>query len=202
METLKLPLVPVLLCFRWGRYKLYTELTTITRSLPSHNIVLVSSDMNARIDQRDPIASVYNGTAKENRQRLREHTFQDFKLQAINTRYIKLKGYLWTQKLSCGMEEHIDYILIDAKWNNSVLNCEVYNTFFTVGFEHIILTAKLKLSLMETKSSTSKKFRHNWSKLLLIATPNDFLQRKTSTDSKHFRTQKRMGTAQMQSTTI
>ena len=94
------------------------------------------------------------------------------------------------------MEEHIDYIMINAKWNNSVLNYEVYNTFFTVGFEHIILTAKLKLSLMETKSSTSKKFRHNWSKLLLIAT------RKTSTDSKHFRTQKRMGTAQMQSTTI
>ena len=152
--------------------------------------------MNARIDQRDPIASVYNGTGNENRQRLREHTFQDFKLQATNTRYIKLKGYLWTQKLSCGMEEHIDYIMINAKWNNSVLNYEVYNTFFTVGFEHIILTAKLKLSLMETKSSTSKKFRHNWSKLLLIAT------RKISTDSKHFRTQKRMGTAQMQSTTI
>ena len=44
--------------------------------------------------------------------------------------------------------------------------CEAYNTFFAVGSDHRILTTKLRLSLRQSKSSTVKKVRYNWSKLL------------------------------------
>ena len=64
------------------------------------------------------------------------------------------------------MKTQIDYILINANWKYSALNCEAYNTFFAVGSDHRILTTKLRLSLRQSKSSTVKKVRYNWSKLL------------------------------------
>ena len=71
----------------------------------------------------------------------------------LSTKYIKHKGKIWTHTLTCGMKREIDYILINTKWKNSTLNCEAYNTFFTVGSDHRILTTKLRLSLRQSKSS-------------------------------------------------
>ena len=85
---------------------------------------------------------------------------------ALNTRYWKCKGKLWTHTLPCGKKSHIDYILINAKWKNSALNCEAYNTFTTVGSDHRIVMAKLRLSLGQSKSPTNQKLRYDWSKLL------------------------------------
>ena len=73
----------------------YNELTTITRSIPKPNILLVDGDMNARIGKRGAIGSVYNGTTNENGQRLLDY-MQDYRLQALSTKYIKRKGKLWT----------------------------------------------------------------------------------------------------------
>ena len=64
------------------------------------------------------------------------------------------------------MKTQIDYILISAKWKNSALNWEAYNTFFTVVSDHRVLTANLRLSLRQSKSSTIKKVRYDWSNLL------------------------------------
>ena len=50
-----------------------------------------------------------------------------------------------------GTRTQVDYILIRNKWKNSVKNCEAYNTFSSVGSDHRILTATLKLSLRVTK---------------------------------------------------
>ena len=78
-----------------NKYEFYNELTAITRSIPKPNILLVDGDMNARIGKRDAIGSVYNDTTNENGQRLLDY-MQDCRLQALNTRYIKCKGKLWT----------------------------------------------------------------------------------------------------------
>ena len=48
----------------------------------------------------------------------------------------------------------------------TALNCKAYNTFSTAGSDHRIVTAKLRLSLKQSKSSTNKKVRYNWNKLL------------------------------------
>ena len=49
---------------------------------------------------------------------------------------------------------------------NIALNCETYNTFSTVESDHRIVAAKLRLSLRQNKSSSNKKVRYDWSKLL------------------------------------
>ena len=49
---------------------------------------------------------------------------------------------------------------------NIALNCGTYNTFSTVESDHRIVVAKLRLSLRQNKSSSNKKVRYDWSKLL------------------------------------
>ena len=59
-----------------------------------------------------------------------------------------------------------NYRLITSSLIQSALNFEVYNTFSTIGSDHRILLAKLRLSLRQSKSSSNKKVRYDWSKLL------------------------------------
>ena len=61
---------------------------------------------------------------------------QNCRLQALNTRCIKCKGKLWTHTLKCGTKTQIDYVLINAKWKSSALNCEAYNTLLTLRSDH------------------------------------------------------------------
>ena len=61
-------------------------------------------------------------------------------------------------------KSHIDYILINKKWKNSLLNCEAYNAFSSIGSEHRLLTAKIKLSLRMAKAPLRKK-KYDWTSL-------------------------------------
>ena len=63
-------------------------------------------------------------------------------------------------------KSQIDYILINNKWKNSALNCEAYSTSCTVGSDHRIVTAKVRLSLRQSKSSSKKNIRYDWNLLL------------------------------------
>ena len=40
----------------------------------------------------------------------------------------------------------IDYILINKKWNNSALNCEIFYSFECVSSDHRIVIVKIRLS--------------------------------------------------------
>ena len=62
----------------------YTKLTTIARSIPKHNILLVGGDMNAKIGKRDVMGSVYNDTTNGNGQRLLDY-MQDCRLKHENS---------------------------------------------------------------------------------------------------------------------
>ena len=68
--------------------------------------------------------------------------------------------------MASGKKSQIDYILINTKLKISALNCEAYNTFSTVGSDHRFAAAKLRLSLRQSKLSTNKKPRCDWSKRL------------------------------------
>mgnify|MGYP001795943657 CR=1 FL=1 len=87
-------------------------------------------------------------------------------LNALNTSFIKRTGKLWTHISPIGARNQIDFILINNKWKNSALNCEAYNTFCTVGSDHRIVTAKIRLSLRQSKPSSKKRCRYNWNTLL------------------------------------
>ena len=68
-------------------------------------------------------------------------------LQALNIKFQKRKGKLWTFQYPNGARAQIEYILINSKWKKSVRNCEAYNSMTTVKSNHRLITAQVRLSL-------------------------------------------------------
>ena len=60
-----------------------------------------------------------------------------------------------------GSKTQIDYILINKKWKNSVKNVEAYSSFSSLGSDHRIVTARLKLSLRTSKTLSREK-QYDW----------------------------------------
>ena len=69
---------------------------------------------------------------------------------------------MWLENIpsSTGSLRQLDYILVRRKWRNSVQNAEAYNTFSTVGSDHRVVCAKIKLSLRISKAA--KKMKYDW----------------------------------------
>ena len=63
-----------------------------------------------------------------------------------------------------GTKTQVDYILVNKKWKNSVHNCEAYNPKSSIGLDHRIVCAKLKLSIRKSKA-ISHKPNYDWSAL-------------------------------------
>ena len=66
--------------------------------------------------------------------------------------------------LPTGFRAQLDYVLIRKKWKNSVTNAEAYNSFASIGSDHRIVTATIRLSLRANKAPT-RKVKYDWSKL-------------------------------------
>ena len=147
------------------REEFYIELAELTKKIPKHNVTLIGGDMNAKIGENDAKGSAYNTTTNENGQLFLDYT-QECNLKVLNTSFLKRKGKLWTHTSPNKEKSQIDYILINNKWKNSALNCEAYSTSCTVGAEHRIVTAKVRLSLRQSKSSSKKNIRYDWNLLL------------------------------------
>ena len=85
-------------------------------------------------------------------------------LVITDTMFRKKSGKLWTYISDMtGNKTQIDYIMINKKWRNSVRNCEAYSTFSSIGSDHRVVTARLKLSLRTCK--TPARDLYNWSVL-------------------------------------
>ena len=59
----------------------------------------------------------------------------------------------------------LDYILINKKWINSVLNCKAYFSFERVSSDHRIVLAKIRLSVRRNKKQSVETTRYYWSSL-------------------------------------
>ena len=99
----------------------YFDLTTATRSIQKHNITLDGGDMNARLDKKgarfgkkDARCFVYKDVTNEKGKILLGY-MQEYRMEALYTRYRKCKGKLWTHTLPCCKKSQIDYILIKYK---------------------------------------------------------------------------------------
>ena len=55
-------------------------------------------------------------------------------------------------------------VLIRKKWRNSVTNAEAYNSFASIGSDHRVVTACIRLSLRADSRATPKKVKYDWSK--------------------------------------
>ena len=56
-------------------------------------------------------------------------------------------------------------MLINKKWNNSVLNCEAYSSFEGVSMDHWIVTAKIRLSLRKNDTWITTIKHYDWALL-------------------------------------
>ena len=135
----------------------YENLTAAIHSIPKHNVLLVMGDFNAHLGE-DTARYSYHQKANINGEIVNE-LVKETNLMVTNTHYRKKAGKLWT--FISDMNEaksQVDYIMVNRKWRNTVKNCEAYSTFSSVGSDHRILTAKLKLSLRTCKAPTVERF--------------------------------------------
>ena len=65
-----------------------------------------------------------------------------------NTMFEKRMGKRWTFEDPKRDRYKLDYILVNYIWKNSVLNSEAYSSFESIGSDHRIVTAKIRISLI------------------------------------------------------
>ena len=144
--------------------KFYDDLSSLTRQIPKHNVLVIGGDFNAKVGNSDEYKFSFHETSNRNGKMLTEY-LKENKLTCLNTRFQKKNGKRWTHTYPTGAKAQLDYILINNKWINSCQNCEPYNTFDSVYSDHRIVVAKICLSLRSNKPKSNSGPRYIWSSL-------------------------------------
>ena len=141
----------------------YETLTNAVDGTPNHHMVIECGDYNAHLG-KESAPYTYHETTNQNGKLLLDHA-TECNLHITNTAFKKRKGKLWTYISDMNnRKSQIDYILVNRQWKNSIHNCEAYNSFSSLGSDHRLLTAKIKLSLRMTKTPAKKK-QYDWTAL-------------------------------------
>ena len=123
----------------------YESLRRAIETVPAHNFLIILGNFNAQLGLDDarytmPITSNRNG-------KLLHELAVEESLTVGNKSFQKGLGKLWTYINPGGYNYQIDYIIIRKKWTNSLLNAEPYNSFSSIGSDHRIMSARIRLSL-------------------------------------------------------
>ena len=142
----------------------YEELSSLVRSIPKHNLLVIGGDMHAQIGKnRNNKYSLHN-TSNRNGQHLIDLMIEN-RLTCLNTNFQKREGKLWTYTYVNNSKVQIDYVFINRKWKNSAMNCEAYSSFEGVSSDHRIVTAKVRLSLWKNATRTATTKHYDWALL-------------------------------------
>ena len=120
----------------------YNELSSLVRSIPKHNVLVIGGDMNAQIGKNLNRKFSLHNLSNRNGEHLTDFLLEN-RLTCLNTKFQKRKGKLWTYNYTNNTKAKIDYVFINKIWNNSALNCEAYSSFEGVSSDHRIVTAKI-----------------------------------------------------------
>ena len=142
----------------------YDELSSLVRSIPKHNMLVIGGDMNAQIGKNGNNKYSLHNTSNRNGQHLTDFMIEN-RLACLNTNYQKREGKLWTYTYANNTKAQIDYVLINKKWKNSALNCEAYSSFEGVSTDHRIVTVKIRLSLRKNAKRTATTKHYDWALL-------------------------------------
>ena len=137
----------------------YEDISDVVSNVPKHNCLLLGGDFNAQLGHHFG----YHQNSNRNGALL-ESIMTQFHLVAANTKYQKRIGKLWTITYGNGTKGQIDYILVNRKWLNSIVNCEAYNTFESNYSDHRIITAKIRLSVRAHKPK-KRTNNYRWDEL-------------------------------------
>ena len=92
--------------------RFYENLTSVTREVPKHNLLIISGDFNAHLRQSDGYKFSYHQQTNRNGHMMKEY-LKENNLFCINTFFQKRPGQLWTHKSPNGTKVQLDYIIID-----------------------------------------------------------------------------------------
>ena len=141
----------------------YNELSSLVRSIPKHNFLIIGGDMNAQIGKNVNNKFSWHNSSSRNGEHQTDFTLEN-RLTCLNTKFQKRKRKLWTHTYANNTKAQIDYVFINKKWNNCALNREAYFSFEGVFYDHRIVTAKIRLSLRKKAAQTTTA-HYYWSLL-------------------------------------
>ena len=132
----------------------YDELSSLVRSIPKHNMLVIGGDMNAQIGKNGNNKYSLHNTSNRYGQHLTDFMIEN-RLACLNANYQKGEGKLWTYPYANNCKAQIDYVLINKKWKNSAMNCEAYSSFEGMSSDHrkIIILNTTNLFLYGIKYS-------------------------------------------------
>ena len=139
----------------------YSDLSSLIRQVPKHNVLLIGGDFNAQLGQNN-FKQAYHINSNRNGEMLKNLLLEN-KLVCLNTLFQKRQGQKLTHTAQNIYTSQIDYVIINKKWKNSAKNCRAYNSFASIASDHRIVSAQIKLSLRENKKKTSKNKPYEWS---------------------------------------
>ncbi|XP_029633834.1 craniofacial development protein 2-like [Octopus sinensis] len=129
----------------------YTTLRSTIEQVPLHNFLVIAGDLNARLGS-DETKFTFNSKTNRNGEMLKDF-LEEFNLYTSNNSFMKPKGQLWTFESPLGDRAQIDYLIFRKKWRNSVKDLRSYSSFSSVGSDHRIVSATVKLSLRSSKKT-------------------------------------------------
>ena len=137
----------------------YENLLAAIDEIPKHNVLLVVGDFNTHLGE-DIAKFTYHKNTNTNGKIVND-LVNEAGLIVTNTQFQKKPAKLWTYISDMsGVKSQVDFIMINKKWRNTVKNCKTYSTFSSIGSDHRVVTAKLKLSLHTTKAP--RREVHDW----------------------------------------
>ena len=142
----------------------YDELSSLVRSIPKHNMLVIGGDMNAQIGKNGNNKYSLQNISKRNGQHLTDFMIEN-RLTCLNINYQKRKGKLWTYTYVNYSKAQIDYVFINKKWKNCAMNCKAYSSFEDVSSDHRIVTAKIRISLRKNATWTATTKHYDWALL-------------------------------------
>ena len=137
----------------------YDELSSLVRSIPKHNVLVIGGDMNAQIGKNGKHKYNQHNSSNRNGQHLTDFTTEK-RLTCQNTNFQKREGKLWTYTYANNTKYNTN-----KKWKNSAVNCEAYFSFVGVSSDHRIVKAKIRLSLRKNATRTTTTIHYDWALL-------------------------------------
>ena len=157
--------------------KLYDELLQTTLQVPTHNLLIIAGDFNARIGldshTTNPRAigkHLLHPTTNDNGNRLVEFC-ETTNMRPTQSRFPHRKSRIWTwqhpsyRTKSNEHQTQLDHILVNGKWIKSVHNVRAYDAV-ELGSDHRIVSANIKLRLRAEVENKCKRVKFDWPKLI------------------------------------
>ena len=93
----------------------YEDLSSLVRSIPKHNLLVIGGDMNAQIGKNRNNKYILHNVSNRNGQHLIDFMIEN-RLTCLNTNFQKREGKLWTYTYANKSKAQIDYVFINKKW--------------------------------------------------------------------------------------